>query len=77
MNDPLGQTMMPHGGGKEDMDEPGALPGSDKVGVNRELMPYGDGMEGGWRSRSLTELYSSQNEKGNLKRKRKKKDRLV
>ena len=67
---------MPHGDGKEDEDEPGALHGSDKVGVNGEGVPCGDGVEDGWRFRSLTELYSVQIEKGNLKRKGKK-NRLV
>ena len=67
---------MPHGDGKDE-DEPGALHGSDKVGVNGEGMPCGDGVEDGWRFRSFTELYSVQIEKGNLKRKGKKKNRLV
>jgi hypothetical protein len=46
------------------------------VGVNGEGMPCGDGVEDGRRFRSLTELYSVQIEKGNLKRKGKN-NRLV
>jgi hypothetical protein len=65
---------MPHGDGKEDEDEPRALYGNDKVGVNGERMPHGDGVEDGWHFHSLTELYSTQIEKGNLKRKGKKKE---
>jgi hypothetical protein len=63
---------MPHSDGKKDKDKLGALHGSDKVGVNGEGMPYGDGMEDGWHFHSPTELYSEQIEKNNLKRKGKK-----
>jgi hypothetical protein len=43
-----------------------------KVEANGEGMPRGDGMEDGWRFRSLIEVHSIQIEKGNLKRKGKK-----
>ena len=68
---------MPHGDGKEDEDEPGALHGSNKVGSEWRRNARGDGVEDGWRFRSLTKLYSVQIKKGNLKRKGKKKNRLV
>jgi hypothetical protein len=44
---------MPHGDGKEDEDEPGALHGSDNVGVNGKGMP----MVMAWKRMALSFTY--------------------